>query len=76
MKRKFYSWEECMNLREVKVRMAILQAGYGMFFTAAVLPVIGNSERHEMRIKSVFLEKIMLCDLSNNVHLTITSLPN
>lgn len=21
MKRKFYSWEECMNLREVKVRL-------------------------------------------------------
>lgn len=24
MKRKFYSWEECMNLREVKVSMVIL----------------------------------------------------
>lgn len=24
MKRKFYSWEECMNLREVKVRLATL----------------------------------------------------
>lgn len=25
MKRKFYSWEECMNLREVKVRMVMIQ---------------------------------------------------
>lgn len=24
MKRKFYSWEECMNLREVKVWMVII----------------------------------------------------
>lgn len=28
MKRKFYSWEECMNLREVKVRVQILCTGY------------------------------------------------
>ena len=28
MKRKFYSWEECMNLREVKVRMVVLWASY------------------------------------------------
>lgn len=38
MKRKFYSWEECMNLREVKVRMLMLWAGYGTLI-AAVLPV-------------------------------------
>lgn len=35
MKRKFYSWEECMNLREVKVRMAKLRAGYGTFFCSS-----------------------------------------
>lgn len=29
MKRKFYSWEECMNLREVKVRMVMLPIAYG-----------------------------------------------
>lgn len=29
MKRKFYSWEECMNLREVKVRVLMLPIAYG-----------------------------------------------
>lgn len=28
MKRKFYSWEECMNLREVKVWMVVIWADF------------------------------------------------
>lgn len=28
MKRKFYSWEECMNLREVKVWMMLIWEGF------------------------------------------------
>lgn len=28
MKRKFYSWEECMNLREVKVSLFKLPSKY------------------------------------------------
>lgn len=35
MKRKFYSWEECMNLREVKVRTVILRVGYGTAYRSS-----------------------------------------
>lgn len=62
MKRKFYSWEECMNLREVKVRMVMLWAGYGTLYSC--------------RDCISFLGKIMLCDLSNNAQQLLESCCN
>lgn len=36
MKKKFYSWDECMNLREVKVRREIFTLEQAAFFVKSV----------------------------------------
>lgn len=35
MKRKYYSWEEAMNLREVKVFLTLVDDKINLFFSAA-----------------------------------------